>query len=314
MAKQLIKVEPELASGKDGTVGKGGSGSDFWKEGWPDPGRFNLKYQRLVSDDRKNNPKDNFNQEIWLIEGSTGDIGTFVASSPNITKVTLLRTFKVRSIITMFSINSLTGFNFITRNVWLSYSQPTVHRFTENGNISGSIEVSMYLKPTLNTFERMSLSIPFIDMSTDRAFLTCVSRVNSYNRFTNSLSLISDKLFKFIERPIIKFPSKIYSSGSALNSYAGQIFNSKNVKRHSHNFFRDTVIDFGNKPLLFPANLPEKFFSRFSAFALKFRSKKCVLCSHVFDWLAIEKSIIGSHGDINNSPINSKNLIANGFR
>jgi len=29
----------------------------------------------------------------------------------------------------MFSINSLTGFNFITRNVWLSYRQPTDIRF-----------------------------------------------------------------------------------------------------------------------------------------------------------------------------------------
>ena len=92
----------------------------------------------------------------------------------------------------------------------------------------------MYLKTTLNTFEGMSFPVSFIDMSTGRAFLTCVPWINRYNRF--------------------------------------------------------------------------------SAFALKFRSKICVLCSHVFDGLAIEKSIIGSHGDINNSSINSKNLIANGFR
>lgn len=43
MSKQLIKVEPELASGKDGTVGKDSSGSDFWKEDWPDPNRFNFR-------------------------------------------------------------------------------------------------------------------------------------------------------------------------------------------------------------------------------------------------------------------------------
>src|SRR4030066_738216 len=201
--------------------------------------------------------------------------------------VTLTPHYKVRSIITMFSINSLTGFNFITRNVWLSYSQPTVSRYTENGNIPGSIEVSMYLKSTFNTLEQMSFPVPFIEMSTGRAFLTCVPWINRYNRFTHSFSLISDKLFKSIERPNIQFASKIDSFISALNSYAGQIFNSKNIKRHRHNFFRDTVIDPGNKPLLFPADLPEKFISRFSAFALKFRSKKCVFCSHVFDWLAI---------------------------
>ncbi len=220
----------------------------------------------------------------------------------------------MRSIITMFSLNSLTGFNFITRNVWLSYRQPTVSRYTENGNIPGSIEVSMYLKTTLNTMERITFSVSFVDMSTNRTFLACVPRVNSYNRFSYSFSLIPDKLFKFIERPIIQFMSKIYSSGSALNSYAGQILNSKNIKRHSHNFFRDTVINLRNKPLLFSANLPEKFFSRFSAFALQFRSKKCVLCSHVLDGLAIEKMIVRSHGDIDNSSIDSKNLIANRFR
>jgi len=39
----------------------------------------------------------------------------------------------------MFSINSFSGFNFITRNVWLSYRQPTDIRYTENGNVSSSI-------------------------------------------------------------------------------------------------------------------------------------------------------------------------------
>ena len=214
----------------------------------------------------------------------------------------------------MFSINSLSGFNFITRNVWLSYSQPTDIRFTNIGNIPGSIEVSMYLKTTFNTFEGMSFPVSFIDMSTVRTFLTCVPGINNYNRFTHSFSLIPEKLLKFIESPIIQFSGKIYSFGSPLNSYAGQIFNRKNIKRHSHNFFRDTVINLRNKPFLFSANLPEKFFSRFSAFALKFRSKICVLCSHVFDGLAIEKSIIGSHSDINYPSIDSKNLIANGFR
>lgn len=82
MPKQLIKVEPELSSGKDST------GSDFWREDWPDHNRFNLKYQRLVCDDRKNSPRDNFNQEIWIIEGSQSDIDAFVASSPNIAKIT----------------------------------------------------------------------------------------------------------------------------------------------------------------------------------------------------------------------------------
>lgn len=82
MPKQLIKIEPDVTGGTDS------SGAEFWKEDWPDPGRFGLKYQRLAGDDRKTNPKDNFNQEIWLIDGAASDIDAFIASSPNITGLT----------------------------------------------------------------------------------------------------------------------------------------------------------------------------------------------------------------------------------
>ena len=82
MPKQLIKSEPELTIGKDST------GSDFWREDWPSPGRFNLKYQRLVSDDRKIKPSDGFNQEIWIIEGLQTDIDAFVVSNLKISKLT----------------------------------------------------------------------------------------------------------------------------------------------------------------------------------------------------------------------------------
>lgn len=82
MPKQLIKAEPELISGKDS------AGADFWREDWPDPGRFRLKYQRLVSDDRKIKPIDGFNQEIWLIEGLQTDIDAFTVSGPKISKLT----------------------------------------------------------------------------------------------------------------------------------------------------------------------------------------------------------------------------------
>lgn len=57
----------------------------------------------------------------------------------------------------MFSINSLTGFSFITRNAWLSYRQPTIPRYTKDSNIPGSIEVSMYLKTAFNT---LKINIP----------------------------------------------------------------------------------------------------------------------------------------------------------
>ena len=151
----------------------------------------------------------------------------------------------------------------------------------------------MYLKSAFNTMERIIFPIALVDMSTVGAFLTGISWVNSNNRFSNGFSLISQKLFKLVETPIVKFSSKLNSSGSALNSYAGKVFNSKYIKRHSCNFLRDVVIHPGYKPFFFSANLPEKFFSGSSAFALKFRSKVCVLCSYVLDMdLLLKKSLL----------------------
>ncbi len=215
----------------------------------------------------------------------------------------------------MFSINSLTGFSIITRYVWRGYSLPTVPRFTENGNITSSIEVSMYLKSAFNTVERIAFSIAFVDMTTVRTFLTGISWVDSYYRFASSLSFIPEKLLKLVKTPVVKFSGKLNSLRSALNSYAGKVFNSEHIKRHSHNFLRDVVINPGHKPFFLSADLSEKLFSGTSAFALEFRSKVCILCSHVFDVLITEEVITGSNCNINYPSIDSKNpIIINRFR
>lgn len=214
---------------------------------------------------------------------------------------------------TMFNLNSLMGFDFITRHVWLSYSQPTDIRFTNIGNIPGSIKVSMYLETTFNTMERITFPVSPVNMPTDRTFLAGIPWVNGDNRFTKGLRFVSQELFDLVKAPVIEFSGKFYSF-SALNSYAGKVFNGEHIKRHSCNFLRDTVINIRNKPFFFSANFLKKFFSRPSAFVLKFRSKVCVLCSHVFDWFSIEKPIIRSNCNVNNSPINSKNIVTNRFR
>ncbi len=89
----------------------------------------------------------------------------------------------------------------------------------------------MYLKSAFNTVERIAFPVTFVDMSAVRAFLTGVSGVDDYDRFTDSLSFISQKLFKLVKAPVIKLCRKLNSSGSALNSYAGKVFNSKYIQR-----------------------------------------------------------------------------------
>jgi hypothetical protein len=195
---------------------------------------------------------------------------------------------------------------------WFTVSLP-IPDLPEIGNIPSSIEVSMQCKPTLNTLERITFPVTFVDMSTIRTFLTCISRVDYYNGFANSLSLIPEKLFKLVKAPVVKSSGKFNSFGSALNSYAVQILNSKNIMGHSHNFLRDTVVDFRYKPFLFSADLPEKSFSRASAFVLKFCSKVCVLCSHVFYRLAIEKFVIRGNCNVYYPSVDSKKTASRRF-
>jgi hypothetical protein len=111
-----------------------------------------------------------------------------------------------------------------------------------------SIEVSMYLKSAFNTVERIAFPVSFIDMSAFRTFLTGITRVDGYDRFTKSLSFISQKLFKLVKTPVVEFLGKLNSLRSALNSYAGKVFNSEHIIRHSCNFLRDIVINPGYAP------------------------------------------------------------------
>lgn len=78
MAQQLVKIEPVITP----------IGDDSWQEEWPNAYTFNLTYQILATDSRKGNPKDGYNQEIWLIKGSQEDVDTFVGSDVNIVKLT----------------------------------------------------------------------------------------------------------------------------------------------------------------------------------------------------------------------------------
>ncbi len=126
----------------------------------------------------------------------------------------------------MFSINSLSGFNFITRNVWLSYSQPTDIRFTNIGNIPSSIEVSMYLKTTFNTFEGMAFPVSFNRRKTDILF----ENVDSMHTF-----IISNSREWFAHRKFFKFYS--------LERFTGNISDSlKNRTRKFRMLFSNTVI------------------------------------------------------------------------
>ncbi|KCZ71985.1 hypothetical protein ANME2D_01384 [Candidatus Methanoperedens nitroreducens] len=210
----------------------------------------------------------------------------------------------------MFSLNSNIGFDFITRYIWLVDRAAYQHQFTNAGNIPSSIKISVQAKPTLNTVERVTFPVTLVDMSTVRAFLASVPGINHYNRFSSSLSLISQKLLNLIEAPVIQLSIKLNSFGSALNSYAVQILNSDHITGHSNNGLRDAVVNILNKPFLTSAYLPEFSLSRSCAFALEFRSKVCVLCSNVFDLTAIEKLIVRSNCNINYSPVYSDNSIS----
>lgn len=92
----------------------------------------------------------------------------------------------MRSIISMFSINSLTGFSIITCNIWLGYRATYYPQFTKDSDISGSIQIRMEGKSTLDTMERIAFPVSSIDMPAFRTLLAGIARVNQHNGFTKA--------------------------------------------------------------------------------------------------------------------------------
>jgi hypothetical protein len=188
---------------------------------------------------------------------------------------------------------------------WLT-RQPTQARSTRLSNISGSIEVSMEFKTAFTATKSRTLTIPFVGMPTVRTLLRSVPGIHKESVLSQRLCLISDKLFKLVERPTIEFEVELLAS-ALLDSDLAQVFKSKHGILRVHYLLRYAVVHISRKPSLTARKTLELAFGRWSAFGLQLFAKIGIFRTPVLDLLGVEEPIIRTDSNIDYSPIYSKN-------
>ena len=192
-----------------------------------------------------------------------------------------------------------------TRYNWLVDRQPTQNRYTVLGNVTGSIEVSMEFKSAVPTEILRTIPVTFVDVAAGRTFLRGVPGINGDNLLTYIFGFVSDKLFQFVERPVVQFPIKLCST-SLLHTDFRQIFECKHGVRELNNMLRDTVVGISHKPSFSTRQLPQFTDAGTSAFGLQFSSEMCVFTTDILHSRRIKKCVVGTDCDVDNTPINSE--------
>ena len=196
----------------------------------------------------------------------------------------------------------------LTRYNWLVDGQPTQNRYTILGDVTGSIEVSMEFKPTFTTEKRGTLTITFVNMAANRTLLRSVSSIDGNNLLTKILGLIPDKLFQFVERPVVEFPIEL-STSTFLNTDLRQVFKCEYREWSLNNLLRDAVVNISHKPSFSTRQLPEFADAGTSAFGLEFGSEMGVITTCILHSPGIKKRVIRTDCNVDNTPINSKNSL-----
>ena len=166
----------------------------------------------------------------------------------------------------------------------------------------------MKFKPTGSTEELGTVAVAFVHMPTDRTLLRSEPGIDKHNQLTQILGFIPDKLFQFVERPVIQFPVELVPS-TFLHADLGQIFECEHGIRRLNYLLRDTVINVSHKPSFPTGHFTEFPFCRSGAFGLQFGSEMRVLCTNILHSLRIKKRVIRTHCDVHDTPVNAENRL-----
>jgi len=185
--------------------------------------------------------------------------------------------------------------------------QPTQARYTRLSYISRSVEVGMEFKATTATTESGTFAVPFISMPAVRALLRSVSGIHKQNVLSKSFSLITDKLLKLVERPVIELAVELFAP-SLLNSDLAQILKSKYSIFRVHNLLGYAVVDISHKPSFPTRQTLQLLPGRLGAFGLQLFAKISITSAPIFDLLRVEKPVIRADCNIHYPTIYSKNF------
>lgn len=156
----------------------------------------------------------------------------------------------------------------------------------------------------------MRRSVAFVNMSTCRAGVRGVPRVNRDHWHASQPCLVLDQGTELEERPAMQ-----RGSLSATNRYpfadTAQVFESdpaSGVFRSSHNAFADRVVGVGGKAVLFAGQILEAAARRLRAFALQFGAQAAVTAAHIVHSAAAINRPVAVSSNIDNAQVYAKEV------
>ena len=142
----------------------------------------------------------------------------------------------------------------------------------------------MEFKATFAATESRTLTVSFVGMPTVRALLRSVSGIHKQNMLSKSFSLVTEKLLKLVERPVIELAVELFAP-SLLNSDLAQIFKSKYSIFRVYNLLGYTVVNISHKPSFLAGHSLKLAFGRTGAFGLQLFSKIGITSAPILDLL-----------------------------
>lgn len=155
--------------------------------------------------------------------------------------------------------------------------------------------------------------LTFANISATGASLRGVCRVDVFNPYSDSLSLIFHKLLKLRPCPAVQSGTHPFAG---LNAFAniGQIFHHDNraviINRFLNNGLADFVVHMANMAGFFARDFFQKLFRAFGAVALKPPTKMQVFVAFKTEFAAAEQLAGTCGGEIVFTQINAKNTVA----
>lgn len=162
----------------------------------------------------------------------------------------------------------------------------------------------------------MSLTVGFINMTTDGTLAAGIARVNRYNYHSRALRLVGDKCPELSERPRVQ-NRPLAASGSYPVADVRQVFQRNplaGVVRGLYDLLRDDVINVAGKAPLFAGQDFQFALGRARLLGLQLAAQLAVAIANAFDALALVECPITGHGDIGDSKVNAKESVGVNLR
>jgi len=163
----------------------------------------------------------------------------------------------------------------------------------------------MEFEPAFPAPEIRTVTVPLVGMPAHRTFLRGVTGVDKDHLLAKFLGFVPDKLFQFIERPVVESPVEL-SASPFLDTDLAQVFKSKHRVAGVNDLLRDTVIDISHKPSFPTSDYAEFPPCRPGAFGLQLRTKTCIFCTCVLNRFGVKERVIGTYCDVDDTTVNTE--------